>query len=171
MGTCTGCLLGGYLATTRSQAVFVSKQLLLQGSQAGAGSGISCVDKYHKILSSAFSILCLYLVSGFYGYSMCAAIYGIFFGCYLYTAKIFCYTIVRTKHFSRTWSILQAAMAAPALAGVMATGNNLVPFSFLLFHLPLLECQISLLLCIIVGYFIKNILDTENLRAFAWYAC
>ena len=68
-------------------------------------------------------MLCLYFVSGFYGYSMCAGIYGLFFGCYLYTAKIFCYSISKTKHFSRTWSIVQASQALPCLAGAITTGQ------------------------------------------------
>ena len=39
---------------------------------------------------------------------MVAWIYGLFFGSYLYISKIFCYSIVRSKEFSRTWSIVQA---------------------------------------------------------------
>ena len=67
-------------------------------------------------------MLCIYFVSGFYGYAMCAWIYGLFFGCYLYSSKIFCYSIVKTKEFSRTWSIVQASQSLPCLLGVILTG-------------------------------------------------
>ena len=75
------------------------------------------------IMFSAFSMFCLYFVSGFYGYTMCAGIYGLFFGCYLYTSKIFCYSIVKTKQFSRTWSIVQASQAGPSILGIVLTGR------------------------------------------------
>ena len=48
------------------------------------------------------------IFQGFHGYVMVAWIYGLFFGSYLYISKIFCYSIVRSKEFSRTWSIVQA---------------------------------------------------------------
>ena len=67
-------------------------------------------------------MLCLYFVSGFYGYAMCAWVYGLFFGCYLYSSKIFCYSIVKTKEFSRTWSIVQASQSLPSMMGVILTG-------------------------------------------------
>ena len=71
-------------------------------------------------------MFCLYFVSGFYGYAMCAWIYGLFFGCYLYSSKIFCYSIVKTKQFSRTWSIVQAGQSLPCTMGVIATGNYML---------------------------------------------
>ena len=43
-------------------------------------------------------------------------------GCYLYSSKIFCYSIVKTKQFSRTWSIVQACQSLPSLAGITITG-------------------------------------------------
>ena len=71
-------------------------------------------------------MICLYFVSGFYGYAMCAWIYGLFFGCYLYSSKIFCYSIVKTKQFSRTWSIVQASQSLPCLLGVILTGDYIL---------------------------------------------
>jgi hypothetical protein len=67
-------------------------------------------------------MLCLYFVCGFYGYTMCAWIYGFFFGCYLYSSKILCYSIVKTKEFSRTWSIVQASQSLPSMMGIIITG-------------------------------------------------
>ena len=66
----------------------------------------------------------MYFVSGFYGYAMCAWIYGLFFGCYLYSSKIFCYSIVKTKQFSRTWSMVQASQSLPSLLGITITGRQ-----------------------------------------------
>ena len=71
-------------------------------------------------------MLCVYFVSGFYGYAMCSWIYGLFFGCYLYSSKIFCYSIVKTKEFSRTWSIVQASQSLPSLLGITITGIDIL---------------------------------------------
>ena len=65
---------------------------------------------------------CLYFVTGFHGYALCAGIYGLFFGSYLYSSRIFCYSIVKTKHFSKTWSFVQACQSVPILIGTTITG-------------------------------------------------
>ena len=35
-----------------------------------------------------------------------------------------CYSIVKTKQFSRTWSIVQACQSFPSLLGVIVTGTG-----------------------------------------------
>ena len=64
----------------------------------------------------------LYCVKGFYGFVMVAWLYGLFFGSYLYISKVFCYSLVRSRDFSRTWSWVQAAQALPSLLGISLTG-------------------------------------------------
>lgn len=106
LSTCCGCIIAGIVTTANSRNLFISKRFLLQLSYYGA----------------AVAMFSLYCVQGFHGYVMVAWIYGLFFGSYLYISKIFCYSIVRSKEFSRTWSIVQAVQAVPCLLGVSLTG-------------------------------------------------
>jgi len=134
LSTCFGCLLGGGLTIVKSRSFFISKRYLLQFSQFGA----------------ALSMFSLYSVKGFYGYVMCACLYGLFFGCYLYSSKIFCYSIVKTKEFSRTWSLVQACQALPSLLGITITGyinqdRDKTGYWFSLVFVILGSCLLSLL--------------------------
>ena len=99
-----------------------------------------------SLYGAACSMFCLYLVRGFHGLVMVAAMYGLFLGIHLYSTKVpllfllllllvfpflllllhtlqvFTYSIVRSKEFSRLWSVVQGVQAVPSLAGVALTG-------------------------------------------------
>jgi hypothetical protein len=38
--------------------------------------------------------------------------------------QVFCYSQVKTKEFSRTWSLCQAFQSLPVILGVAATGTR-----------------------------------------------
>ena len=49
-------------------------------------------------------------------------VYGVFLGGYTYSLKMFTYQKVRTRNFSRAWSLIQCSQSLPHLLGVSVTG-------------------------------------------------
>jgi len=106
VATTVGCLLAGLITTSTSSEYFISRKLLLQLSH----------------YMGAIAMFCFYCVAGFHGLAVVAWIYGIALGIFLYTSKMFCYSVVRSKEFSRVWSVVQGVQAVPCLVGVSLTG-------------------------------------------------
>jgi len=123
----SGCLLAGYITTSDSYNFYISRRLLVQVSLYGA----------------ACSMFCLYLVRGFHGLVMVAAMYGLFLGIHLYSTKVFTYSIVRSKEFSRLWSVVQGVQAVPSLAGVALTGLLNSPGDRTGYWLPISACILA----------------------------
>ena len=63
---------------------------------------------------------CLYLVSGFPGYSLCGGLYGLLLGSYLYSHRILGYSVIN----HRRYSIIQSCQAIPAIIGTTLTGRT-----------------------------------------------
>ena len=61
---------------------------------------------------------------GYKGYVVFVWCYGIFYGGYYYSLKMFIYEKVRARNFGRTWGYAQFAMGLPTLVGVQVSGYS-----------------------------------------------
>lgn len=116
-----GCCIFGAIVVNHSKECQISKQYLCQAS----------------LLMTGLSILAFTAVEGYNGYVMFVWVYGIFYGGYQYTLKMYIYEKVRARNFARAWGFAQFSMAIPNLFGVPISGEffTAVLFGFLSFKL------------------------------------
>jgi uncharacterized membrane protein len=61
-------------------------------------------------LFEGISILALISVEGYHGYLLFSWMFGIFFGGFEHTLKVFTFERVRVRHFSRGWGYVQGSI-------------------------------------------------------------
>ena len=59
---------------------------------------------------------------GYYGYVTFVWVYGIFFGGYSYTLKMYVYQKVRARNFAKAWGYVQCSQALPNMVGIPLAG-------------------------------------------------
>jgi hypothetical protein len=101
-----GCCLFGALVASHSKECRISKQYLCQAS----------------LLLTGVSVMAFTAVRGYNGYVLFVWIYGLFYGGYSYSLKLYIYEKVRARNFARAWGFAQFSMAIPNAIGVPVAG-------------------------------------------------
>ncbi|XP_023224834.1 monocarboxylate transporter 10-like [Centruroides sculpturatus] len=106
----SACAVGsgafGWIVVRNSLQCLIAKQYLCQAAM---------------FMSSA-TILALIMFHEYRSYIMFAWIYGIFYGGYHYSLKLFTLEKVRARNFLRAWSYVEWFQAIPNLIGMILTG-------------------------------------------------
>ena len=76
-----------------------------------------------SLLMCGITVLAFAAVDGFRGYVVFVWSFGIFFGGYTYSLKMYIYEKVRARNFIRAWGFTQFSMALPTLFGVTVSGE------------------------------------------------
>jgi hypothetical protein len=63
-------------------------------------------------------------VEGYQGYTLFVWVYGVFFGGYQYSLKMFTFEKVRARNFPRAWGLVQCSQAIPIIVGVSVSGDS-----------------------------------------------
>ena len=67
--------------------------------------------------ASGLILLLFTMAEGFKAFAIFVWLYGLFFGAYVYSLKVYVYEQVTVKLMERAWSFLMAAHALPLCAG------------------------------------------------------
>ncbi|XP_040583560.1 monocarboxylate transporter 12 [Lepeophtheirus salmonis] len=119
LGVSLGIFGFGFVVLSKSNQCLISRQYLVQTS----------------IFGIAISIFALISVEGYHGYLLFTWMYGVFFGGYLYSLKVYTYERLRVKHFNRGWGFIRGVQSLPILTGIPIsmytnTGNSKSGFYF-----------------------------------------
>lgn len=102
-----GCIIFSTLVLYNSSECRIARQYLCQTAMFMCG----------------LSILAFTVVSGNYrAYVIFAWAYGIFYGGYHYSLKMYTYERVRARNFARTWGFVQFSQAIPIVTGILLSG-------------------------------------------------
>ncbi len=101
-----GCFIFGALVAGESKECRMSKQYLCQAS----------------LLLTGVAVMAFTGVEGQNGYTIFAWTYGLFYGGYSYSLKLYIYEKVRARNFARAWGFAQFSMAIPNAIGVPIAG-------------------------------------------------
>lgn len=71
----------------------------------------------------AVAQLALGSVQGYHGLVLASGLYGASLGGFIYSLKMLALERLRTRHFAKSWALVQAAEAVPILLGVPLTGT------------------------------------------------
>ena len=104
-----GCLVFGVIIVNNSNSVDckVSRQYMCQAA----------------LLLLGLTVMTFTAVDGYKGYVVFVWCYGMFYGGYYYSLKMYIYEKVRARNFGRTWGYAQLAMGLPTLLGIPLTGH------------------------------------------------
>lgn len=72
----------------------------------------------------SLSIFALTAMKGYNGYLIFVWIYGLSYGGYIYSLKMYIFEKVRARNFARAWGFAQMAMALSNLFGIPLTSRN-----------------------------------------------
>ena len=109
-----GCVAFGSVVVQNSTECRIGRQYLCQASALLCG----------------VTILGCTAVRGYGGYVLFVWVYGLFFGAYSYSLKMFAYEKVRARNFASTWGFIQCSQAIPIALGVPIAGEALLEMSW-----------------------------------------
>ncbi|XP_076371805.1 monocarboxylate transporter 10-like isoform X2 [Tachypleus tridentatus] len=101
-----GCGAVGFIVVKNSVQCMIARQYLCQAS---------------SFMISA-SLLAFTALEEYQGYVLFVWIYGLFYGGYNYSLKMYTYEKVRARNFARAWGFVQWSQAIPFAIGVPVTG-------------------------------------------------
>ena len=96
-----GSLAFGLVMVNNSRECRIARQYLVQAS---------------GVLAS-LAVFSLTAIQGYNGYILFAWLYGLAYGGYIYSLRMYLFEKVRARNFARAWGFAQFAMAVPNLVG------------------------------------------------------
>lgn len=115
IGLMIGCCTHGYIIIRNNNKCIISRRYLCQSASLSCG------------------VLCLLLTMAhdYNAFALFAWVFGICYGGYCFSLKMYTYELVKTKIMERAWGFICAAQCLSILVGTPIAGKVLTGFIFL----------------------------------------